>query len=169
MSDAGAGRRGPRAAAISLGLATVVSLALVLTPMAIIMPFKPQTPEGVRLSYHLRAWSPHLTAVLLGLGLLAAVVVWRRARSRWRWSAALPIALLAGAAWLARQNHFEWMFHPLPDPAFTSADGPHGAGADDLVLGVAAGGEAVAYPVRALAYHHVVNATVGGRPLVATY
>ena len=170
MSAAGAGRRGPLAAAIVLGLASAVSLALVLTPIGILMPFQPQSPDGVRLSYHLRAWSPRLTAVLLGLGLLTAFVVWRRTRSGWRKGmAALPVALLAGSAWLARQNHFEWMYQPLSDPAFTSADGPHGAEADDLVLGVAAGGEASAYPVRALAYHHVVNDTVGGRALVATY
>jgi hypothetical protein len=34
---------------------------------------------------------------------------------------------------------------------------------------VAAGVEARAYPVRALAYHHVVNDIVAGEPIVATY
>lgn len=150
--------------------ALLLSVALVLTPMGILMPFKAQTPDGVRLSYHLRLWSPRLTPLLLGLGIAAAVVLWRRTRSRWiRGLACAPVALLAGCAWLARQNHFEWMFRPLHAPAYTDARGPHGVEDADLVLGVTSGGEASAYPVRALAYHHVVNDTVGGRAIVATY
>lgn len=150
--------------------ALLLSLALVLIPVGILMPFKAQTPDGVRLSYHLRAWSPQLTPILLAIGIATAVVLWRRTRSRWlRGLACVPVALLAGGAWLARQNHFEWMFRPLHAPAYTGAKGPHGVGDTDLVLGVTSGGEASAYPVRALAYHHVVNDTVGGRALVATY
>ena len=39
----------------------------------------------------------------------------------------------------------------------------------DMVLAVENQGEAVAYPIRLMAYHHVVQDTVGGVPLVATY
>jgi hypothetical protein len=38
-----------------------------------------------------------------------------------------------------------------------------------MVLAVERGGERVAYPVRLMAYHHVVADTVGGVPIVATY
>jgi hypothetical protein len=31
------------------------------------------------------------------------------------------------------------------------------------------GGESRAYPVRMMAYHHIVNDVVGGVPIVATY
>ena len=34
---------------------------------------------------------------------------------------------------------------------------------------IAVNGTARAYPVRALAYHHIVNDTLGGVPLVGTY
>jgi hypothetical protein len=34
---------------------------------------------------------------------------------------------------------------------------------------VAINGEAVAYPIRLMGYHHVVEDTVGGTPIVATY
>ena len=40
---------------------------------------------------------------------------------------------------------------------------------DDRVLSVTIGGESVAYPVRLMAYHHLVEDTVGGTPIVATY
>ena len=155
---------------VLLVTALALSLALVLTPVGILRPFSPQTPDGVRLSYQLRSWSPRATPILLGIGMVAGIVLWRRSRSPWlKGLACLPVALLAGTAWLARQNHFEWMFRPLHAPAYTDAAGPHGVEEQDLVLGVTSGGEASAYPVRALAYHHVVNDTVGGRALVATY
>ena len=39
----------------------------------------------------------------------------------------------------------------------------------DMVLAVEKNGEAAAYPVRQVAYHHVVQDVVGGVPIVATY
>jgi hypothetical protein len=42
---------------------------------------------------------------------------------RW-WSRIILVILLLpvlGATWLARQNHFEWMFNPLPNPAYAKA------------------------------------------------
>lgn len=158
------------AAGIALAAALGLSLAMVLTPMGILMPFRAQTPDGVRLSWHLRAWSPAITLALLAVGTAIGVLLWRRTRSRWlRGIVGAAIALHAGAAWLARQNHFEWMYRPLQEPSFTDSRGAHGVAEDDLVLGVAAGDDASAYPVRALAYHHLVNDTVGGRAIVATY
>jgi hypothetical protein len=40
---------------------------------------------------------------------------------------------------------------------------------DDRVLAVNIGNESVAYPIRLMAYHHLVGDTVGGTPIVATY
>jgi hypothetical protein len=108
---------------------------------------------------------------LLFLGAIAAAAgLWTRLASLTARAAMVAALVLAGGAtWLARQNHFEWMFAPLPHPGFVAANGEHGVGPEDLVLGVVRGHEACAYPVRALAYHHVVNASVGGDALVATY
>src|SRR5215210_3874531 len=39
----------------------------------------------------------------------------------------------------------------------------------EVVMSIDVKGAALAYPVRQLAYHHLVNDVVGGRPLVATY
>jgi hypothetical protein len=74
-----------------------------------------------------------------------------------------------GATWLARQNHFEWMFNPLPNPAYAKSADAAFVNDDDRVMAVMIGEEAVAYPVRIMAYHHVVGDTVGGTPIVATY
>ena len=168
---AGRGRPGGRAAAwIVLGLLLSLSLVLVLTPAVLIQPFRAQTDHGVHVSYVLRSFSPAATLGLLVVALGPAAMLFRRLRRFWsRAIALLLVALLAGSAWLARQNHFEWMFHPIDDPRFAGIDAAHGLEDDDLVLGVVAGSEARAYPVRALAYHHVLNDEVDGRAVVATY
>ena len=59
-------------------------------------------------------------------------------------------------------------FVPLDDPVFLAADEADFAD-DELVLGVEWAGEIRAYPVRMLRYHHVVNDSVNGSPLLITY
>ena len=55
--------------------------------------------------------------------------------------------------------------NPLPVPAAT-ATWLH---PDDFVLGVKRGGEARAYPISQVEYHHIVNDTIAGEPYLVTY
>ena len=144
-------------------------VAIVLTPVFLIMPFKAQTPRITEVSYMMRRWSPLVTVVASFLILTFTIGLWPG--GRW-WSRAVSVLLLLpvfGATWLARQNHFEWMFNPLPNPAYAKATEVNFIEDNDRVLAVAIGNETVAYPVRLMAYHHVVEDTVGGTPIVATY
>ena len=144
-------------------------LAIVLTPVFLIMPFKSQTPRTVQVSFLMRRWSPLLTLAASALLLAFSAGLWRG--GRW-WSRGFLVILLLpvlAATWLARQNHFEWMFNPLPNPAYAYADEASFVNAGDRVLAVKIGSEPVAYPIRIMAYHHLVQDTVGGTPIVATY
>jgi hypothetical protein len=60
------------------------------------------------------------------------------------------------------------MFHPVVHPAFTAAGEVRLDGAEK-VIAVRIAGEARAYPVRGISYHHVVNDVLGGAAIVATY
>ncbi len=60
-------------------------------------------------------------------------------------------------------------FVPLDNPSFLAALEAGHLGAEELVLGVEWAGEVRAYPVRMLRFHHIVNDTVGGNPLLVTY
>src|ERR1044072_5917384 len=114
----------------------IAVLAIVLTPVFLIMPFKAQTPRTMEISYLMRRWSPWLT-VLASLVILAIVVrLW--IGGRWWGRIALVIFLLPvlGATWLARQNHFEWMFNPLPNPAYAKSPDATFISDDDRVLSV---------------------------------
>ncbi len=163
-------RRGRLLAWLVLPVLVIAALALVFTPAWLIQPFRPQTQASLSLSYTLRTWSPLLTIVLVVLVALLSFGLWRGARRWWRKSLlVLALALVCGMAWLARQNHFEWMFRPLPDAAYARVAEADFVAATDMVLAVQLNGEAAAYPVRLMAYHHLVADTVGGTPLVATY
>lgn len=159
-----------RAAWIALVATVFLALAVVAAPVWIVQPFKPQNANGLELSYALRRWSPLLTLVALFAALVLVIGLWRGARRRWRRVLLLIILLpIFPATWFARQNHFEWMFRPLPNAAYTKAADVSFINDTDMILAIENGGEAVAYPVRLMAYHHVVQDTVGGEPIVATY
>lgn len=144
--------------------------AWVSIPVWTIQPFKAQTSEGLNLSYTLRRWSPIVTVFALVLAALLVVRLWRETR-RWWLKVALVLLLMPviTVTWFARQNHFEWMFKPLGQSAYVAADKVDFVGDDEMVLAVEVNGDAVAYPIRQLAYHHVVEDTVGGLPVVSTY
>ena len=152
-----------------LFLLTVVVLVVVLTPVFLIMPFKAQTPRTMEISYLMRRWSPWFTLLASLIILTIAVRLWMG--GRWWGRIALVILLIPtlAATWLARQNHFEWMFNPLPNPAYAKAVDVSFVNGEDRVLAVTINGESVAYPIRLMGYHHVVEDTVGGTPIVATY
>ena len=154
---------------LMLFVLVVVVIAIVLTPVFLIMPFKAQTPRVMQISYLMRRWSPFVT--LFGSLVVLTLMLGLWFGGRW-WSRAFMLLLLVptlGATWLARQNHFEWMFNPLPNPAYAKVADASFVNDKDRVLAVTIGGESVAYPIRLMGYHHLVGDTVGGTPIVATY
>lgn len=150
-------------------LIVAIAIAVVAIPVFVIMPFKAQTASGVEWSYWLRRSSPWVTVISVVLFLALCVRLWRGARWWSRLAMLVMIAPLLGVTWFARQNHFEWMFNPLPNAAYASAAEASFVPDGDMVMAIEINGEAVAYPVRQMAYHHVVNDVVGGRPITATY
>ncbi len=161
---------GLRAAWGALLLIVLGGLATVLLPVWLIQPFRPQSPRGLEVSYTLRRWSPLVTLLASALALMLAVWLWPRSRRWWRKAAAMIVVIpLLAVAWFARQNHFEWMFNPLASTAYAQASEAGFVADADTVMAVENNGEAVAYPIRLMAYHHVVQDIVGGTPVVATY
>lgn len=148
----------------------ISALAIVFIPAWLIQPFKAQTPRALAVSYFLRSYSPLYTLLATTAAVALCVWLWRGKRSWWR-RALLPFILLPAllASWLARQNHFEWMFNPLTTTAYARAGEADFVAESDMVMAVEINGEAAAYPIRQMGYHHVVHDQVGGVPIVATY
>lgn len=150
-------------------LIVAAALALVVVPVFLIQPFKPQTERSLAVGYALKSWAPLATVLLAVAGLFLASRIWRG--SRWWTKVALALLLVpvAASVWASRQNVYEVMFRPLERPAYVSPAEVSYIGDGDMVLAVERGGERVAYPVRLMAYHHIVADTVGDVPIAATY
>lgn len=158
-----------RAVWVTLGVLLTAALFCFAYPMYVIRPFRAQGASELAVALVVRQWGPSI-AIAAAVGSLACVaVMWRGFRSRWAKSGAVLLSLLtvAGAA-LARVNVYELMFHPVGAPGF----GPAATAKvdnEDMVLAVALNGDSHAWPIRAIAYHHIVNDVVGREPIVSTY
>jgi len=155
---------------IAVAILPLLLAAIAVLPIWLDRPFSTQTAPVLAAVYLLRRWS--LVVAILGAAAMTPLAIagwrqWRHPLAR----VAVTLAWLAALApvWFARQNPFEWKFHPLPQPRFVQTDEATFVQPADLVLAVSVNGDAVAYPIRQLAYHHVVNDVVGGVPLAATY
>jgi amino acid transporter len=152
-------------------LATVLAVAaIVAIPVWLIQPFAAQTNVGLQISLFLKTWSPLVTLLAALFAIALSIFIWSKS-NRWFGKAFLtiPLFVVLICAWFARQNHFEWMFNPLVQASYAKAGEADFVGADDMVLAVKINGEAVAYPIRQMAYHHIVQDVVGGAPITATY
>jgi len=163
-------RIGYKFAWLLLLFVVAVSFAFVFIPVYWIQPFAPQTEQALALSYFLRTWSPIVT-LLIAIGVIGlAFAAWKSSK-RWysKVPLVLPIFLALLFTWFARQNHFEWMFNPLASSDFAKAADADYVKDDEMVLAVTINGDAVAYPVSLMSYHHIAQDVVGGTPITATY
>jgi hypothetical protein len=135
----------------------------------VIRPFRHQGAGELAVALAVTRFRPAITVVAAIAAVLAAIGYWRAGARRWkRVLTAAGAGLVVVLAFLARVNVYELMFHPLVHPSFTAANEVKLDGAEKVVA-VRVGGEARAYPIRSMSYHHVVNDVVGGTAIVATY
>ena|SRR5580698_8689272 len=147
-----------------------VSLVLVAYPLYVIRPFRAQGARELAAALLVSRFNPLLTAISALVAISAAIAYWRTdlATPR-RVLVAAAATLVCVLAVLARVNVFEaLLFHPLEHPAFAAAKDVKMDGDDKLIV-IKINGGARAYPVREMAYHHVVNDVVGGTAVAATY
>jgi Protein of unknown function (DUF3179) len=163
-----ADRQAPRWIWAAFTLCAIAAIGLIFIPAFIIHPFRHQAPHALLLAMALRQRAP-LGTLIAGLAcLLFAFALWR-AVSRWR-KALLVLTLLVVtfSAIMGRLNYFEWMFHPIADPQFL-AQSQSKLDPKEMIMAVSLGGEARAYPISQMAYHHVLNDVVGGVAIAVTY
>jgi hypothetical protein len=154
--------------AFFFALLVLANIALFLVPAWIIQPFKYQSPRALSLALTLRQFAPWVTLLFALAALALGIKLWSHV-SRWK-KGLLVVALLfaATAAVMSRVDYFEWMFHPLATPGFESAQNTK-LDAGEMVMAVRFGNDARAYPIRLMAYHHVLNDVVNGVPVTVTY
>jgi len=162
--------RVPRVAFTLVPLLALISFACFVYPFFVISPFRRQGPRELRAALFVAQIGPWLS-ILCAVACIALVIyAWPGLRGWVRRSGSILCILIAllGAV-LTRLNLYEQMlFHPIRGPQFEAA--AHAKiDADDMVLAVRIHNASRAYPIREIAYHHVVNDTLAGVPIAATY
>jgi hypothetical protein len=157
-----------RALWIALATFALVGFGAFMFPAFIIRPFRSQHPRTLLWAMEIRQRAPLVSLLCAIVCFLLIAMLWGSA-SRWR-KAALALAAFAVtfSAVMSRLNYFEWMFHPVNSAKF-DAESSSKLGADEMILAVRYGADARAYPIREMAYHHILNDVVGGVPIAVTY
>ncbi len=151
-----------------LGLLAMCSLGLFMIPAFVIRPFHHQSERALGLAIAVKQIAPALTVAAL-VGVLAlSVRLWRMSSRVSRTGIVMALVLSVASAVMVRQNYFEWMFHPIAAAGFASAADAH-LGDKEMVMAVRIGRETRAYPIVQMAYHHILNDTVGEVPIAVTY
>ena len=140
----------------------ILSVALVVIPLVVAIPFITQTPALLAVAHAAQNFAPAVSAIS---ALLAAAIV-VRSRSVLSWVA---LALVLIAAVMSRVNSLEWVFAPASNTETAAIGQFRDIRDDDMVIGVVIGGESRAYPVRYLEYHHMLNDRLGATALLPTY
>jgi len=151
-------------------IVTACSVVVLLLPEILSAPMIRQSQTQLAIAYFLSQWNGWMTLFLLAVGVFAASRLWNSRQGVWaRTRTAMAVVLLAGCAIAARGNLAEAIFRPMAGAGSVAAAEAEHVADSDMVMGVQIGGEARAYPVLLVAYHHVINDEVNGQPLAATY
>lgn len=152
-----------------LALLTLVAVAAFAIPMYVIRPFKTQDPDELAVALWVLRYGPWIAPVVALATVALIGTAWSRLH-RWPRVAVATLGLLAvaGAA-LSHVNIYEQMFHPVGDALAYDDAAKAQVDADDLVLAVTRADQSHAYPIRTIAYHHIVNDVIAKEPIVSTY
>jgi riboflavin transporter FmnP len=146
----------------------LAAIALFFIPAFIIRPFRHQTPSALALAMALRQRAPLGTVAAAVLCLVFAIILWGATSKSRKFILASVMVVVAFAAVMSRLNYFEWMFHPVDAPLFESASASK-LDKGEMILAIRYGSDARAYPIREMAYHHVLNDVVASVPVAVTY
>ena len=144
------------------------ALFLLIYPIYVIRPFRQQGPRELAAALLITQYRSQLEAICATLATLTLIYAWRQATVFRRSLLVLGVALVFGCMVLCRVNVYEKMFHPLDKPTFSAA-AQSKLDPGEEVIAVVVNNVARAYPIRDMSYHHIVNDTVGGRAIAATY
>jgi hypothetical protein len=153
---------------LTFSLVAIFTIGLFFIPAFIIRPFTYQAPRVLYVAMALRQRAPIGTLIASLVCLVLALVLWKTSRL-WRKALIAGVMLLvAFSAAMSRLNYFEWMFHPIDSAQFLGQSESK-LDSKEMIMAVRFSSDARAYPISQMAYHHVLNDTVAGTPIVVTY
>src|SRR5579862_3641800 len=149
-------------------VSALAGIGLFFVPALVIRPFSHQTPRALALAMSLRQHAPWGTLIAAIVCAIFALMLWQGGNRHRKIALCSIMFLVAFSAVMSRLNYFEWMFHPVDSPNFES-EAASKLDASEMIMAVRFGGDARAYPIREMAYHHILNDVVNGTPVAVTY
>lgn len=141
-------------------------LAFEILNVYFIMPMPgSQEMNSIDAAYFLYKWR-WVFRVLFGLMIIAGLF-----KSRWKrkWLLAIPVLLVAAVIYMTNfKMAADHMFYQPKKLLLVNA-AENKVDSQRLVIGIAHNGEAKAYPIQFLGYHHQVQDTIGEKPMIVTY
>ena len=141
---------------------TIADVVLILAPLVVALPPVAQTPELLGAARMAQVIAPYAA---LALAAIVAVQWWRRRT----WTLLTLMVVALGCVAMSKVNLFERMFAPVGDTQTAAVADFHDIRDTDMVIGVTIEGQSRAYPVRYLAYHHMINDQLGATAFLPTY
>jgi hypothetical protein len=126
-----------------------------------------QRMNSINIAYFLYKWRwifRVLFGVILLYGLLKA-----KWHPKWKWMLAVPLLLLLAIVYMANFKMAADAMFKQPHRITMADTLENKIDKERLVIGVNINGEAKAYPIQLLGYHHHIQDTVGGKPILVTY
>ena len=153
-----------------LVLLVLSSAAMAVAPWWVMDPARPQSPTELQFAYLARTgWSSVLAMMSLGAGALLCMRRWSLGGLLGK-LLSVPILILLGlSAFVANTNLLEEILRPLEAVSYIPAAEVDFIESDDVLLRVRADGGERAYPMRLLAFHHVVNTTIGEQSALVSW
>ncbi|WP_439581037.1 DUF3179 domain-containing (seleno)protein [Dyadobacter bucti] len=148
-----------------IGIAAIILYEIAKVYFIMPMPGSQQM-NSIDLAYFLHSWRWFFRIFFWVLILLGAISVFK-AKRKW-----LPALVLLIAAGITYATNFEMaadtMFYQ-PNEVVLHHAAQNKVEDNRLVIGVEANGEAKAYPIQYIGYHHQVQDILGGKPIIVTY
>jgi Protein of unknown function (DUF3179) len=153
-----------------LAIGLLILFAAEILKVYFIMPFPgSQRANTIGIAYFLQEYSIYIRIIallLIAYGLSGRFGKWRR----WQQVLFVLFGLLYVGIFYVTNFKFlaDKIFYQPRIKSFAGA-AAYKDSADRLVIGVEMNGEAKAYPIEIIGYHHQVKDTVGGKPIMVTY
>lgn len=148
-----------------LGITAIILYEIAKVYFIMPMPGS-QRMNSIDLAYFLHTWRWAFRIVFWAMIIIGAASVFR---SKTKWVAAVLLILGLGITYAANfEMAADTMFYQ-PNAVVTQNAASNKVAGDRIVIGTVVNGEAKAYPIQYIGYHHQVRDTLGGKPIMVTY
>lgn len=127
-----------------------------------------QRMRSVDAAYLIYGWRWPLRLLFGAIALVGAIPTWRTPGRR-RWLVPASLLLVAAVGYVANFRMAADQIFRQPGALNMLPSARNQVAGDRLVVGVYLNGDARAYPLQYIGYHHQVRDTVGGQPILVSY